>query len=108
MDKENNMRNELNNIIIEGCISEPVKGANGSVSFFLSNERDKGTIEVPIVCYGELAKKILENLHAYMTVRVVGRLAVVNRVISIIINHVEYRVSELKTLNTNEEDDEYV
>lgn len=98
---------ELNNLIIEGYINEPQEKAGDMTVFYLNNQRKGETITLPVVTYGELGKKVLTNLHEGMTIRAVGRLAMVRNVVTIVACHIEYRSPKYDVLSSEEDGDEF-
>lgn len=107
------MMTELNNIIFEGIVTtepEVMVKYRGTdlVGFMLANRRGNNVTSMRCFCSGELGDKVMEAVHRDMVVRVVGRIMLIDGIMSIVINHVEYRLR--KSFNVldydKEEDDE--
>ncbi len=117
------MENQLNSIILEGIVIVPPdvigtsKTGEKVVKFTLKNYRytetpngyKEETLLLAVRCCGELGQKAIENVHEGMEVRAVGHLAAhlwrrengePEVSTEIVCNHIEYRVSKTKVLDS--------
>lgn len=94
--------NHLNSVLLEGIIVA-VKAREGMVELAIANERtsfnregrdEEMTIVMRCIAYGEMAGKAGEILKDGMQVRIVGRLAIVESQLVILIEHLEYKSSK--------------